>query len=191
VERAITGFHQDDEGDWVAELSCGHNQHVRHRPPFQTREWVLDPTGRTGRIGTLLECPLCDRGELPRTLRYVRTSRIWDEATLPAGLQHRHRLAATTWGRLKVHDGRLSFISKGEGEVLLDAGDARGIPPDCEHEVHPLGPVRCSIEFFEVDRSTGRPLEEGGDPACWAGLLCPECGAVENQGWHRPGCSLG
>ena len=37
VERPITGYHQDELGDWVAELDCGHNQHVRHRPPFQLR----------------------------------------------------------------------------------------------------------------------------------------------------------
>ena len=27
----------------------------------------------------------------------------------------------------------------------------------------------------------------GGDPACWAHLVCAECGAVETEG-HRPGC---
>lgn len=29
--------------------------------------------------------------------------------------------------------------------------------------------------------------EEGGDPVCWAHLVCFECGAVTTEG-HRPGC---
>ena len=33
--------------------------------------------------------------------------------------------------------------------------------------------------------------EEAGDPACWAYLVCPDCGAVESEGHHHPGCRLG
>jgi hypothetical protein len=29
---------------------------------------------------------------------------------------------------------------------------------------------------------------DGGDPACWAFLVCEECGAVVSEG-HRAGCS--
>jgi hypothetical protein len=29
---------------------------------------------------------------------------------------------------------------------------------------------------------------EGGDPACWAGIVCQECGAVLSEG-HAAGCS--
>lgn len=61
-------FALDDEGDWVAHLSCGHRQHVRHQPPFQMRPWVLDPVARASRVATPLECPLCDRTELPEEL---------------------------------------------------------------------------------------------------------------------------
>jgi hypothetical protein len=28
---------------------------------------------------------------------------------------------------------------------------------------------------------------DGGDPACWAHLICPDCGAVETDG-YRAGC---
>jgi tellurite methyltransferase len=61
MRRTIVGFHEDSEGDWVAELSCGHNQHVRHRPPFEERPWVVTDEGRASRLGQELECPLCNR----------------------------------------------------------------------------------------------------------------------------------
>lgn len=59
IERRISGFHQDEDSDWVAELECGHTQHVRHDPPWQVREWVMTAEGRQGRIGTMLACVLC------------------------------------------------------------------------------------------------------------------------------------
>lgn len=59
VERRIVAFHQDDEGDWVADLACGHSQHVRHRPPWEVRAWVITASGRDGRIGTMLVCGAC------------------------------------------------------------------------------------------------------------------------------------
>ena len=29
--------------------------------------------------------------------------------------------------------------------------------------------------------------ERGGEAACWAHLVCPDCGAMESEG-HRPEC---
>ncbi|MDZ7749363.1 MAG: DUF3565 domain-containing protein [Halofilum sp. (in: g-proteobacteria)] len=63
MQRRIVGFHTDAEGDWVADLDCGHTRHVRHRPPFFNRPWVVDPGQRAAAIGTVLECVKCDRGE--------------------------------------------------------------------------------------------------------------------------------
>jgi hypothetical protein len=60
VNRRITGFHQDEERHWVAELECGHNQHVRHDPPWQLRPWVLTEEGRRSRLGEALNCVICD-----------------------------------------------------------------------------------------------------------------------------------
>src|SRR5574338_426401 len=62
MERQIVGFHQDEEGHWVAELSCGHCQHLRHDPPWQVRPWVLSPESRQSHLGTVIECPLCGAG---------------------------------------------------------------------------------------------------------------------------------
>jgi chromate reductase, NAD(P)H dehydrogenase (quinone) len=63
VETRICGYRQDSEGDWIAELECGHSQHVRHRPPWQLRPWVTTPQGRESQLLTRIDCPLCDRGE--------------------------------------------------------------------------------------------------------------------------------
>ncbi len=37
-------------------------------------------------------------------------------------------------------------------------------------------------------QDVGEPGSDAGDAACWANLVCPECGAIESEG-HRPGCS--
>ncbi|HVZ78027.1 MAG TPA: DUF3565 domain-containing protein [Gemmatimonadaceae bacterium] len=60
--RKIVGFHQDEEQHWVAELECGHGQHVRHDPPWQVRPWVVTPEGRARFLGTTLDCRKCDDG---------------------------------------------------------------------------------------------------------------------------------
>ena len=62
MNRAITGFHQDEAGDWVAELACGHNQHVRHNPPWTNRPWVTTAEGRQALIGHQLDCKKCVAG---------------------------------------------------------------------------------------------------------------------------------
>lgn len=58
--QQIIGFHQDEVGDWVADLACGHTQHVRHNPPFSNRPWVLTQEGRRWFLGFVLNCKLCD-----------------------------------------------------------------------------------------------------------------------------------
>jgi len=59
IERAIIGFHQDEFDDWVADLECGHTQHVRHQPPWQERPWVITAAGRTKHLGQTLSCKKC------------------------------------------------------------------------------------------------------------------------------------
>ncbi len=62
MKQTITGFHQDELDDWVAELNCGHGQHVRHNPPWQLRPWVLTAQTRNTYLGQTLECKKCDAG---------------------------------------------------------------------------------------------------------------------------------
>ena len=57
--QAIIGFHLDEEQHWVADLECGHSQHVRHTPPWQNRPWVMTKQGRKEKLGVMLECKKC------------------------------------------------------------------------------------------------------------------------------------
>jgi len=62
MKQKIVGYHKDDEDYWVAELACGHFQHVRHNPPMVSRPWVLTDEGREGMLGYELGCKKCDEG---------------------------------------------------------------------------------------------------------------------------------
>ncbi|MDQ2944843.1 MAG: DUF3565 domain-containing protein [Acidobacteriota bacterium] len=59
MKRKITGFHQDPDNVWIADLECGHRQHVRHNPPWILRPWVITAEGRATHIGQKLDCKLC------------------------------------------------------------------------------------------------------------------------------------
>lgn len=61
MKQPITGYRLDDNRDWVAVLSCGHGQHVRHNPPFTNRPWVITEEGRKGMLGKMLNCVHCDQ----------------------------------------------------------------------------------------------------------------------------------
>ncbi len=68
MKRKIVGFHQDERLDWVADLECGHGQHVRHDPPWTVRPWVVTAEGREGFLGVELDCKRCDEeGRGPTT----------------------------------------------------------------------------------------------------------------------------
>ena len=61
------------------------------------------------------------------------------------------------------------------------------------------GPVTLLTATRAVDISQAavlaqvlrQPVEsdEGGEAACWAHQVCPDCGAMESEG-HRPGCPV-
>ena len=148
---------RDEDGDWVAHLDCLHRQHVRHDPPMRFAEWVVDDAERAARIGGPLDCPLCDRAELPADLVVLRVTDTWTESTMPGGLRRDHRVARETWGNLVVEAGRLRFRAATSPPIdrVVGAGGEQPIPPDVVHSVEPLGPVRFRVEFLGRQGSGG------------------------------------
>ncbi|MGH3279372.1 MAG: hypothetical protein ACRDNW_09560 [Trebonia sp.] len=56
---------------------------------------------------------------------------------------------------------------------------------DGEPPAEPMPPVTGLRQVTPLEDA-----EEGGDPVCWAHLVCEECGAVTTEG-HRDWCSRG
>jgi tellurite methyltransferase len=133
MERPITGFELDEEGHWRAVLSCGHKQHVRHKPPLFSRPWVLEESTRKERIGTSLQCKLCDERSIPPGHVLTRQLRF-DSTSVPEGLLKEHRLKPGVWGRLRVLKGRALFYG-GEEIQEIPAPGGVIIPPEMEHRI--------------------------------------------------------
>lgn len=150
MNRPITGFHQDDLSDWVAELSCGHGQHTRHDPPLVSREWVLSAEGRASQIGALLDCVRCDRAELPPTHAPYRRTKTFTESTVPAALLSDHTTGAGVWALIHVERGELEYRVSGPAPrvQVLEQGTPGVVLPEVEHRVRPVDSVGFYVEFW-------------------------------------------
>ena len=153
MNRTITGFHLDDLRDWVAELDCGHGQHVRHRPPFVSRPWVVTESGRESMLGTGLDCVRCDRMEWPDGLAAYRRTPEFDETTIPAGLRSEHATKRGAWARIRVLSGALRYRVGApiHRSFRIDSASSGIVVPEVPHRVEPEGPVRFFVEFSRPD----------------------------------------
>jgi hypothetical protein len=59
MTHKIVTFHLDEHSDWVAQLECGHEQHVGHTPLWNYRYWLTTPQGRLEYLGQELNCLEC------------------------------------------------------------------------------------------------------------------------------------
>jgi tellurite methyltransferase len=151
VPRRMLGFTADEQGDWVARLDCGHRRHIHHRPPLADYPWITDEAARAARIGQSIECQRCARAELPSDATAYRTTAEFDEHTLPAGLRRAHATKTGVWGRAEVLAGRLRFVMPALAiDTIVEAGGHAIIPPEIEHHVEPLGPLRMRVVFLRV-----------------------------------------
>lgn len=117
------------------------------------RPWVLTEEGRGHHIGTEIDCPLCDRAELPVGLRTARTAGPFDADNIPSGLRRAHRVAGGTWGVLRVLQGAVGFWMDTEPPLQrrVEMGGTQSIPPDVLHAVDVDIPVLLTVEFLVPD----------------------------------------
>jgi tellurite resistance-related uncharacterized protein len=91
-----------------------------------------------------------------------RSTPVFDEATLPAGLRGEHRTRDGVWGVVRVLEGRLllGLLDCGE-EAVLTPDEPGLVLPGQPHAVAPLGPMRMRVEFHAAAPRAPQP---GGHP---------------------------
>jgi tellurite methyltransferase len=149
MDRSIVRFFLDAEQAWVAELSCGHTQHMRHDPPWQSRPWVLSEAGREAQLGSSLDCVFCNMAALPEGLTAYKRTPTFTEETLPAALRDDHRTKAGVWAQIVVEEGKLEYRCT-RGTFVLRPGVLGVVEPDSPHCVRPVGAVRLHVVFLRA-----------------------------------------
>ena len=79
-----------------------------------------------------------------------RSTPVFDQDSLPAGLRREHRTKAGVWGVIRLLEGRLklSFVDPAE-EVILTPERPGLLLPDQPHFVEPLGAMRMQVDFYD------------------------------------------
>lgn len=152
-ERAIAGFHQDDQEHWVADLECGHTQHVRHDPPWQQRPWVTTEAGRAQRIGAKLRCQLCLMPKLPAGLEETHRTAEHDSNSVPRGLLSSHRLRAGSWGQIVVLEGHVIYVIEADEPLsfVLRPGVRGTVEPQRPHHIVVQPGARFFVRFLRAE----------------------------------------
>lgn len=93
-----------------------------------------------------------NRPTMPDGLELVRTTDVFDQNSVPAGLLRSHRVADGVWGRLVVHSGAVTFVFDDEPDrpIRVGAGGAVAIPPARQHHVELDGAATFAVEFYRL-----------------------------------------
>lgn len=106
------------------------------------------------------------RTVLPLNCALYRSTPVFTEATVPAGLLRSHRTAPGTWALIHVHEGQLLYrVLDPPSERLLEPSAAPGlIEPGVPHEVALIGPVRFQVVFHRIGGMESRDTTTAAQP---------------------------
>jgi tellurite resistance-related uncharacterized protein len=96
---------------------------------------------------------------LPDGAEHYRSTAVFTEATVPAGLLADHSTKDGVWGSISVLSGKLRYLVsdplRETLSILLEPHSPAGvIEPTILHRVEPVGSVAFQVDFFRVPDST-------------------------------------
>ncbi|WP_406802753.1 DUF3565 domain-containing protein [Alkalimarinus alittae] len=151
MDKKIIGFHVDDQGDWVADLECGHAQHVRHNPPWINRPWVLEQEGRDKSLGETLDCLKCNMPLLPTNSQLTRVSELFDQQVLIDQYAGSQTNNTDCWVQVVVSEGALVYrqVSEETKGYVIDQGFFAVIEPGATFLLSPMGAVLFHFCYYQ------------------------------------------
>jgi len=157
----IESFAEDEEGQWVARLRCGHRQHVRHDPPWHDRAWVLEAEGREAKVGMSLPCRWCLMPALPEDVEAYQQTPVFAAETTPKGLLRRHTTKAGTWAEIVVEAGRVHYVLEDADDLtfVLTTSQSGIVAPGRPHHVKPQRGARFFVCFLR-EAEKGNPVSQ-------------------------------
>jgi tellurite methyltransferase len=88
--------------------------------------------------------------QLPNNVMPYKTTPVFDETTIPAGLLKNHSSKEGVWGKIVVVEGKLLYrIYDTHQEIILDKDHYGVAQPKQLHHIEPLGEVKFYVEFFK------------------------------------------
>lgn len=84
-------------------------------------------------------------GSLP-----YKSTPVFDQGTLPAGLRKEHRTKAGVWGVINILEGSVRYrILDPVSETILDVDHPGLVMPAQPHLVEPLGDMTLRVDFYD------------------------------------------
>jgi len=116
----------------------------------------MTPTGRASRLGTPLNCVLCDRKTIPGGYTAYRQTPVFNSTTVPTGLRHQHATKTGIWGIIHVVSGTLIYriYHPFDSEETLDSKTQGIVLPEVEHDVQPTENAEFYVEFWRQSETS-------------------------------------
>ncbi len=86
---------------------------------------------------------------LPNNVTHYKSTKVFNQETVPKGLLKDHSTASHVWGELNIISGTLEYAI-GENEVHILNTEIKGvIAPEEIHHIKPIGNVEFFIKFYK------------------------------------------
>jgi tellurite resistance-related uncharacterized protein len=88
---------------------------------------------------------------MPQNLNCYKSTKIFNQDSIPKAILNRHNTQAGVWGKLIVLAGEVIFVDlENNCEITATSERSVNIVPEAWHHLKVTGPVELKVEFYKV-----------------------------------------